>query len=76
MQISFLPQDIGLIRNFLHGRNYSKIISDDKTLGLIYVDMSKIESYDSLCSGIADLIMSLIKERNLKDYIWKTYTKV
>ena len=76
MQISFLPQDIGLIRNFLHGRNYSKIISDDKTLGLIYVDMSKIESYDSLCSGIADLIMSLIKERNLKDYIWKTYTNI
>ena len=76
MQISFLPQDIGLIRNFLHGRNYSKIISDDKTLGLIYVDMSKLEDYDSLCSSIADLIISLIKERNLKDYIWKTYTNI
>lgn len=76
MQISFLPQDIGLIRDFLYGKNYSKIISYDKTLDRIYVDMSEIEGYDSLCSEIADLIISLIKERDLKDYIWKTYTNI
>lgn len=76
MQISFLPQDIGLIRGFLHGKKYSEIISCDKTLGRIYVDMSKLEDCDVLCSGIVDLIISLIKERNLKQYIWKTYTNI
>ena len=76
MQISFLPQDIGLIRGFLYGKDYSKIISYDKKLDRIYVDMSEMEGYDSLCSEIADLIISLIKERNLKDYIWKTYTNI
>lgn len=76
MQISFLPQDIGLIKEYFHGKNYSKMISYDKTLDSIYVNMSKMKSCDTLCSGIADLIISLIKERDLKEYIWKTYTNI
>lgn len=76
MQISFLPQDIGLIRGFLHENKYSEIISCDKALGRIYVDMSKLKDSNMLCSGIADLIISLIKERDLKQYIWKTYTNI
>lgn len=76
MQISFLPQDIELIRVFLHGKNYSNIINYNRALDSIYVDMSKIKDCDELCSGITDLMISLIKERNLKEYIWKTYTNI
>ena len=76
MQISFLPQDIELIRGFLQGKNYSNIINYDEALDSIYVDMYKIKDCDTLCSGIADLMIGLIKERNLKDYIWKTYTNI
>lgn len=76
MQISFLPQDIELIRSFLQGKNYSNIINYDETLDSIYVDMYKIKDCDTLCSGIADLMIGLIKERNLKEYIWKTYTNI
>lgn len=76
IQINFLPQDIGLIKGFLHENKYSKIIDYNKALGCIYVDMSKLKDSDILCSGITDLIIGLIKKRNLKQYIWKTYTNI
>lgn len=76
MQINFLPQDIGLIKGFLYGKKYSNMISCDKVLGRIYVDMSKLEDCNMFCSDIVDLIIGLIKERDLKHYIWKTYTNI
>lgn len=76
MQISFLPQDTELIRSFLNEEDYSKIISYDKAVDRIYVDMSTKECCDTICYGIADLIISIIKERDLKEYIWKTYTNI
>lgn len=76
MQISFLPQDIELIRGFLHGKNYSNIISYNNSLDSMHIDLSKIKGYDILCYEIAEVILSLIKEKNLKDYIWKTYTNI
>ena len=38
--------------------------------------MSKVKDNYELCSDITDLIISLIKKRDLKDYIWKTYTNI
>lgn len=76
IQISFLPQDIELIRGFLHENNYSNTISYNKDLNSIYIDMSKIKGCETLCSNITDLMLSFIKERDLKDYIWKTYTNI
>ena len=76
IQISFLPQDIELVRFFLPEKNYSNIISYSKGLNSVYIDISKIKGCEKLCSNITDLILSLIKERDLKDYIWKTYTNI
>ena len=76
MQISFLPQDIELIKNFLHDNSYSKIINCDYTSDSLSINISKIKRKDDLYLGIVDLIISLIKERDLKEYIWKTYTNI
>ena len=76
IQISFLPQDIERIRVFLHGKNYCNIISYSEDLNSIYIDMSKIKDWLILCSNITELMLSFIKERDLKDYIWKTYTNI
>ena len=48
MQISFLPQDIELIRGFLHGKNYSNIISYNNSLDSMHIDLSKRKGYDIL----------------------------
>lgn len=76
IQISFLPQDIELIRVFLKENNYSNTVSYNKNLNSIYIDISKIKGCETLCSNVTDLILNLIKERDLKDYIWKTYTNI
>lgn len=76
MQINFLPKDVELIKGFLHGKNYSKIISYDKTLDSVQIGMSDVEGIGSLCSGITDLIIGLVKTRNLKEYIWRNYTNL
>lgn len=76
IQISFLPQDIDIIKGFFKEKNYSKIITCDENSDCIYVDMPKKKHYNTLCSEISDLIISLIKERDLKEYIWKNYNNI
>ncbi len=74
MQISFLPQDVDLIRNFLSSKNYSNVINSNEVLNFINIDKSKIKSNSELCLEISELIINMIKEKDLRDYIWKTYT--
>lgn len=76
MQISFLPQDIKFVRDFLQGKSYSNIISYKNTLDSISIDLTCVENYEALCSGITDLIINIIRQRDLKHYIWKTYTNI
>lgn len=76
IQVSFLPQDIEVIKAFLKEKNYSNIINYDKSLDSIYLYKSKIKECNEVCTDITELMISLIKEINLKDYIWKTYTNI
>ena len=76
MQISFLPQDIELIRKSLNSKNYSDTVSYDKNLDSMYINLSKVKDNTELCLRIADLIVDLIREKDLKEYIWKTYTNI
>ena len=76
IQISFLPQDTEMIKSFLQEKNYYNIVTYSKGLDSIYIDMSKEKGCETLCYDIADIILTLIKERNLKEYIWKTYTNI
>lgn len=76
MQISFLPQHIEFVKEFLQGESYLDIVSYDEDLDCISIDMTKVKGYDSFCSGITDLIINIIKQRDLKDYIWKTYSNI
>ena len=76
MQISFLPQDIELVRDFLQGKIYSNIISYKDNLNSISIDLTCVENYEALCSGITDLIINIIRQRDLKYHIWKTYTNI
>ena len=76
MQISFLPQDIELIKSFVYGKGYINRVTYNSKLDGLYINMSKVKDNYELCSDITDLIISLIKKRDLKDYIWKTYTNI
>ena len=76
MQISFLPQDIELIKSFVYGKGYLNRVTYNSKLDGLYINMSKVKDNYELCSDITDLIISLIKKRDLKDYIWKTYTNI
>ncbi len=76
MQISFLPQHIEFVREFLQEKSYLDIVSYDEDLDCISINITKVKGYDRLCSGITDLIINIIKQRDLKDYIWKTYNNI
>ena len=76
MQISFLPQDIELIRKFLYDKTYSDSVSYNESLDAIYVNLSKVEKHEIVLSRITELIVSIIKDRDLKEYIWTTYTNI
>ena len=76
MQIRFLPQDIELIKSFVYGKGYLNRVTYNSKLDGLYINMSKVKDNYELCSDITDLIISLIKKRDLKDYIWKTYTNI
>ena len=73
MQISFLPQDIELIRKFLYDKTYSDSVSYNESLDAIYVNLSKVEKHEIVLSRITELIVSIIKDRDLKEYIWNNY---
>ena len=49
---------------------------DDGRILIDEIDMSKVKDYDELCTDMTELIISLLKKRNLKDYICKTYTNI
>lgn len=76
MQVSFLPQDIELIKGFVYDKGYLNRVTYNSQLDSMYINMSKIKDNDELCSDMTELIIDLIKERDLKEYIWKTYTKI
>ncbi|WP_455539561.1 putative sporulation protein YtxC [Terrisporobacter sp.] len=76
MQINFLPQDIELIKGFIHSKGYFNRVTYSSKLDGIYIDMSKVKDNDEFCLDMTELIISLIKKRDLKDYIWKTYTNI
>ena len=73
MQISFLPQDIELVKNFLHSKSYSNIIEFNDDLDGVFVNLSKIKDKDDLYLEFIELIINLIEERDLKGYIWNAY---
>ena len=66
MQISFLPQDIEFVKEFLQGKSYLDIVSYDEDLDCISIDMTKVKGYDRLCSGITDLIINIIKRKEFE----------
>ncbi|MEG0855408.1 MAG: putative sporulation protein YtxC [Terrisporobacter sp.] len=76
MHINFKPQDMQLVREVLDNKSYSNIINYVSGLNGISIDMNKDISCNKLCNGITELILEIIRERNLKDYIWKNYTKI
>lgn len=76
MHISFKAQDMQLVRESLNDKNYINMVTYDKSSDGICIDMNKVMSCDKLCDGISDLIINIIRKKNLKNYIWKNYTKI
>lgn len=76
MHISFKPQDMQLVREFINNRIYENIVTYDENLYRVSIDLQKVISCDTLCDGVTDLIIDMIKLKNLKEHIWKTYTKI
>ena len=46
------------------------------TISIEYVNLSKVEKHEIVLSRITELIVSIIKDRDLKEYIWTTYTNI
>ena len=76
MQISFLPQDMELVKGFVYSKGYLNRVTYNLKQDGLSIDMSKVKDYDELCTDMTELIISLLKKRNLKDYICKTYTNI
>lgn len=76
MHIRFKPQDMQLVKKSLLEKSYSHKLFYDKDLDGVSIDMSQVTSCKTLCDAITDLIIDIIRVKNLKDYIWNNYTKI
>ena len=68
MQISFLPQDMELVKGFVYSKGYLNRVTYNLKQDGLSIDMSKVKDYDELCTDMTELIISLLKKRNLQDY--------
>lgn len=65
-----------LIKKSIANKNYYHKISYGKDKKSISIDVGEFDNYKTLCDEIADLIIDIIRVKNLKEYIWNNYTKI
>lgn len=76
MHINFNPQDMQLVRSILNNESYNDEMNYSKKLNSISIDMDETISHNIICEEITSLILEIIRNRTLKDYICKSYTTI
>ena len=74
IHISYLPQHDYMVKLFMKNNCNKYIICNEHLRDLcVDIDMENEEHKEEAINGIIELILIILKDKNLKEYIWNNY---